>query len=119
MILIATFAGALLATTAPALPGLEGLNLAATDKVASTPASASMRAGTTSGSTADPIVLINQAAVEARMGRVAEARRLLQIAVVSQDRYDVELPDGRWMDSRQVARIALSRLSDRQPIVMR
>lgn len=123
MIFLVTFVGALLTTTASALPGPAAATLAPADKGVSAgvsvPAPSSAGAAAAQAATSDPTVLINRAAAEARRGRVEEARRLLEIAIASQDRYDVELADGRWMDSRQVARIALSRLPNQQPIVMR
>jgi hypothetical protein len=67
----------------------------------------------------DPMVLINQGAAYAMMGKTSEARERLSAAILSSERYDVELADGRWMDSRRAARIAISRLGSSQVLAVR
>lgn len=67
----------------------------------------------------DPVALINLAAANARLGRIEEARRLLQAARVAPDRFDVQLADGRWMDSRDVARLADAALVRQQALALR
>lgn len=58
----------------------------------------------------DPAVLINLGTAYARQGSTDKALAALRAAVASPERYDLELADGRWMDSREVARIALANL---------
>lgn len=58
--------------------------------------------------TDDPAALINLGAAHARLGRSLEARGYYQAAIASADRYDLQLADGRWMDSRHAARLALN-----------
>ncbi|VWX48950.1 hypothetical protein [Novosphingobium sp. 9U] len=58
----------------------------------------------------DPAVLINLGSAYARQGATDKALAALRAAVTSSERYDLELADGSWMDSREVARIALAKL---------
>lgn len=67
----------------------------------------------------DPVVLINLAAANAKLGHIQEARRLLQSARTAPDRFDVQLSDGRWMDSREAARLADSKLARQEALAMR
>lgn len=55
----------------------------------------------------DPSALINLGAAHARIGQSDEARAYYLAAIASRQRYDVELADGRWMDSRRAARLAI------------
>ncbi len=56
----------------------------------------------------DPAALINLGTAHARLGRADEARDFFRAAATSQNRYDLQLADGRWMDSRNAARLALT-----------
>ncbi|MEJ2407862.1 MAG: hypothetical protein P8Y58_02560 [Novosphingobium sp.] len=58
----------------------------------------------------DPAALINLGAAYVAAGRTGDAIVTYRAAIASPDRYDLELGDGSWMDSRLVARTALSRL---------
>ncbi len=58
----------------------------------------------------DPALLINLAAAYARLGRPDQAAMTYQAAADSKSRYRLELADGRWMDSRRVARKGLDSL---------
>lgn len=60
---------------------------------------------------ADPSRLINLGSALARKGRYTEAATQYRAAVASDIRYDLELADGSWMDSRAAAKLALSRLN--------
>lgn len=55
----------------------------------------------------DPSALINLGAAHARIGKIAEARSFYLAAIASRERYDVQLADGRWIDSRRAARTAI------------
>ena len=59
----------------------------------------------------DPSRLINLGSALARKGRYTEAAVQFRAAMASDVRYELELADGRWMDSRDAARLALSRLN--------
>ncbi|WP_260924299.1 tetratricopeptide repeat protein [Novosphingobium sp. 9] len=59
----------------------------------------------------DPVVLINLAAAYAGTGQGARAMQAYKAAIASRERYDIELADGTWADSRDVARAGLGRLS--------
>jgi hypothetical protein len=50
----------------------------------------------------DPAALINLGAAQSE-----EARALYLAAIGSPERYDVQLADGRWMDTRRAARLAI------------
>lgn len=55
----------------------------------------------------DPAALINLGSAHARLGRMQEARGFYLAAIGSHTRYDLQLADGRWIDSRRAARMAL------------
>lgn len=67
----------------------------------------------------DPAALINLGAAYARLGRVTEARTALGAAASSPERFDLQLADGSWLDSRQAAKLALARLKDGQSLALR
>lgn len=58
----------------------------------------------------DPATLINLGAAYAAVGRTDKAIAAYRAAAESRERYDLELADGSWMDSRLAARTALHRL---------
>ena len=58
----------------------------------------------------DPAALINLGTAYARTGRADKALDSYRSAIVSSDRYDLELADGTWMDSRGAARKAMRNL---------
>ncbi|EJL20754.1 hypothetical protein [Novosphingobium sp. AP12] len=55
----------------------------------------------------DPAALINLGSAYARAGMADKALAAYRAAVASPDRYDLELADGSWVDSRVAARMAL------------
>lgn len=59
----------------------------------------------------DPALLINLGTAYAQLGRNERAAAAFQAAIDSGTRYELELADGRWLDSRRAARIALKALS--------
>jgi tetratricopeptide (TPR) repeat protein len=59
---------------------------------------------------ADPGRLINLGIAYARQGREAEALAMFRAAERSKIRYDVETAEGRWVDSRYLARKAQAML---------
>ena len=58
----------------------------------------------------DPALLINLGAAYARRGDTARAAQAFQAAIDSDTRYELELADGTWTDSRKAARRALEAL---------
>ena len=58
----------------------------------------------------DPAALINAGTAYARLGRLKEARDSFRAAMDGRQHYHLELADGTWMDSREAARLAMSRL---------
>ncbi len=67
----------------------------------------------------DPAALINLAAANVRLGRVDIARASLHQAMQSPERYDLELADGRWLDSRAAARMGLAMLKTRTALALK
>ena len=67
----------------------------------------------------DPAALINLGAAHARMGDLADARTVLSAAIASPDRYELQLADGRWMDSRRAARLAIGMLQEGKTLAVR
>ncbi|WP_240624669.1 tetratricopeptide repeat protein [Aurantiacibacter odishensis] len=55
----------------------------------------------------DPALLINLGAAYAAVGEYRMAEQAYREAIASNDRYDLELASGEWVDSRQAARLAL------------
>lgn len=58
----------------------------------------------------DPATLINLGTAYARLGDEARAAQAFRAAMTSRTRYQLELADGTWGDSRAVARRGLDRL---------
>lgn len=58
----------------------------------------------------DPALLINLGAAYARKGDAARAAKAFEAAIASDTRYELELADGTWSDSRHAARRALATL---------
>jgi Flp pilus assembly protein TadD len=67
----------------------------------------------------DPAALINLGTAHARLGLTNEARDFFRAAIASQNRYDLQLADGRWMDSRHAARLALNMQSRGETLALR
>ena len=67
---------------------------------------------------ADPAALINLGTAYARLGRTQEAAKLFRAAIVSANHYDLQLADGRWIDSRRVARMATAMLQNRRALAL-
>lgn len=63
----------------------------------------------------DPSRLINLGTVYARLGRTDEAAAMYSAAIDSPIRYDLELWDGRYVDSRWAARAALAHFGEGRP----
>ncbi|MWV29028.1 hypothetical protein GRF63_14040 [Erythrobacter sp. GH3-10] len=58
----------------------------------------------------DPALLINLGAAYAAVGEYQLAQQAYRDAINSEDRYELELANGDWIDSRRAARLALSSL---------
>jgi len=65
----------------------------------------------------DPSRLINLGTAYARLGRTADAQTAYKAAITSDIRYDVELANGDYMDSRWAARTALTNLNAGKPLL--
>ena len=60
-----------------------------------------------------PVLLINLGTAYSRAGRTDDAREAYRDAIAARERYELELADGSWEDSRDAARIALRSLEQR------
>ncbi len=58
----------------------------------------------------DPATLLNLGTAYARQGQTERAASAFRSALSSGTRYQLELADGRWIDSRYAARLALETL---------
>jgi hypothetical protein len=58
----------------------------------------------------DPAALINLGTAYARKGMQREAMACFTRAMTSDQRYELQLADGSWMDSRRAARMAAAQL---------
>ncbi len=67
----------------------------------------------------DPAALINLGNAYARVGMTEKALSHYRTAMNSDTRYELELADGRWMDSRKAARKAYQALIKSTAHVMR
>lgn len=67
----------------------------------------------------DPSALINLGTAHARTGHLREAALLYRAAIASDNRYSVQLADGRWIDSRRAARMAVEALSQGETFALR
>lgn len=67
----------------------------------------------------DPLAMINLGTAYKMVGRKDEAARLYRTALRSDDRYDVQLANGRWIDSRRAATLAMSRLGTDEVLALR
>ena len=67
----------------------------------------------------DPAALINLGTAYARLGRREEAMACFKAAIASTSRYDLQLADGSWVDSRDAARRAAEALEGSGTLAMR
>lgn len=67
----------------------------------------------------DPAALINLGTAHARIGRPVEAQSYFKAAISSADRQDLQLADGRWMNSRRAARLALELMPSGKTLAVR
>lgn len=67
----------------------------------------------------DPAALINLGTAYARLGQREKALDRYYAAIGSTERYHLQLADGRWMDSRRAARLAIAMLERRQLLSLR
>ena len=67
----------------------------------------------------DPAALINRGTAEARLGRFAAAGDSYRAALLSRQRYDLELRDGSWVDSRAAARLAIRMLGNGETLALK
>ncbi len=65
----------------------------------------------------DPSRLINLGTAYARLGHTSDAAAAYDAAMASPIRYDLELADGRYVDSRWAARTARANLATGRPLL--
>ncbi|MCT2400262.1 hypothetical protein [Novosphingobium mangrovi (ex Huang et al. 2023)] len=116
MSLTALMTAALLGQSAFSLgietPGAEKVPDVAYEELATGRADAALRKleASDAAKSQDPATLINLGTAYAGAGQADKAIASYRAAIASSDRYDLELADGTWMDSRVAARTALKRL---------
>lgn len=67
----------------------------------------------------DPAALINLGTARARLGDRSAAADHYRSALASRQRYDLELADGTWLDSRAAARLAIRMLARGEALALR
>lgn len=67
----------------------------------------------------DPAARINLGTAKARLGAKSAAADEYRAALASRQRYDLELADGTWMDSRAAARLAIRMLDKGETLALR
>ena len=112
----ALIAAALLAQSAPSLAAepaqTETVDVGYQELRSGAPAAVIAKIEANADLASDPAALINLGNAYARLGETAKALQLYRAAAASDTRYDLELADGRWMDSRLAARRALGALQN-------
>lgn len=86
------------------------LEVAYRELAADRPADAVARIETNRAMRSEPAALLNLGTAYARMGQADKAREAFRTAARSSQHYYLQLADGRWMDSREAARLAMRRL---------
>jgi tetratricopeptide (TPR) repeat protein len=67
----------------------------------------------------DPAALLNLGTAYARLGDHEKARHFYNAALTTRDRYQLELADGTWVDSRRAAHLARNMLAEGQVLALR
>lgn len=121
---IASLAGCLLAQAAlvgvPAEPLVQTVDVAYTELARGDAVGAIERIRANRDIAADdPAALINLGAAHARMGKWRKAEKAFRAAIASPERYELELADGSWMDSRRAARMAIGNLQQGEALALR
>lgn len=119
------FIAAALLTQAPVLvtapmPGVSSSEVGYGELVAGHPEAAIARIESNGLARAgDPLALINLGTAYKMLGRKDEAQRMYRAAATSDQRYDVELANGRWIDSRRAATIAIAKIGRDEVLALR
>ena len=121
---IASLAGCLLAqaalVAAPPEPAVQTVDVAYAELARGDTQGAIERIrGNREVTATDPAALINLGAAHARLGKTRKAEKLYRAAIASPERYELELADGSWMDSRRVARLAIDNLERNEALALR
>lgn len=67
----------------------------------------------------DPAALINLGSAYVMLGDKAKARECYRAAIISDERYELQLANGSWMDSRRAARVAVDMLASGRTLALR
>ncbi len=67
----------------------------------------------------DPLALINLGTAYKLVGEKQKAAEFYRGAASSDERYDVQLSDGRWIDSRRAASLAMRGLDTNEVLALR
>ncbi len=118
--LLAQSAGAIVSIGTEAAPSLDKVDVGYEALMQGRPNEALARIrGNSRLETSDPAALINIGAAFVQLGQTDKAQASYMAAIASTNRYDLELADGKWMDSRRAARLALKRLDSGQALALR
>ena len=99
-------------TTVEAVPlGSERVDVAYEELAKGQPNAAIQKIQANTAIADDPAALINLGSAYAMLGERQKAGDYYRAALASRDRYDLQLPDGTWVDSRRAARMAAAALS--------
>jgi hypothetical protein len=112
------FAQAAPAITVEAVPGESDVGYK--ELISQRPADAIMRINANRAfEVDDPAAQINLGTAKARLGDHSAAIGHYRAAIASRQRYDLELADGTWMDSRAAARLAVLMLAKGDTLALR
>jgi cytochrome c-type biogenesis protein CcmH/NrfG len=67
----------------------------------------------------DPVALINLGTAYKMIGRNDDAAKAYRAAASSDERYDIEMANGRWVDSRRAAKIAIARIVTNEVLALK
>ena len=115
-------AGLMLAQTAPitVAANRDQFDVGFRELVADRPAAAIKRIAANRELDADdPAGLINRGTAQVRLGRIDAARESYRAALAGHQRYDLELQDGTWLDSRVAARLAIKLLAKGRSLALK
>lgn len=101
-------------------PGVERVDVAYEELVKGQPNAAIERIRANSKiARDDPAALINLGTAYAMIGKKQKATEYYRAAIASDERYELQLADGRWMDSRRIARMAAEALARGETLAVR
>lgn len=108
-----------IAATAPELQPDPAADAAYSELAAGRTAAAIARIEEARANGSNPAQLINLGTAYAQQGQFDRAREAYRAAIAADDAVFLETADGKWVESRTLARIALGRLDGSETLAMR